>query len=245
MTVNSQKGFTLVELMIGMAISLIIMAGAVYVFTKITQVSLYEIRAVRAMDQARDVMQRMSRDIRRAGYQGHNNMWNSPEAENLFDTNLSGALKSEFSAIENETFIHVSDDKSCVLFSYNHDDDSDVINEENLFGYKLEGQQIKTLEGVDEDGANFRCDASGTHWESITYLDVLAISSASFTLDENCVDTVSGGVCTDSESAVTLRSMTIAITAFSKKTGSDADENKIQIELSETVDLPNVGMFMK
>jgi len=68
---HNQKGFTLVELMIGMAISLIIMAGAVYVFTQLSSVSLYETRAAKAQAQLRDVLSIVANDVRRAGFQGH------------------------------------------------------------------------------------------------------------------------------------------------------------------------------
>lgn len=74
------KGFTLVELMVGMAISLIIMAGAVYVFQQITRSSLYETRQARATQQLREISNFIVKDVRRSGYRGMQNIYSIPEA---------------------------------------------------------------------------------------------------------------------------------------------------------------------
>lgn len=239
-------GFTLVELMIGMAISLIIMAGAVYVFVNITQVSLYEIRSARAMDQARDVMQLMARDIRRAGYQGHQARRDDPDGVNVHD--LDQASLNLIPGMENvatHSYIQVLESNTCVLYSYNLDDSwvegsQDVINYDEFFGFKLESGVLKTLMDASSvnAGDEFGC-TTGT-WGSITHEDVFDVTGLKFTLSESCIDADTELACDVSPvSPVYILKVTIELKGNAKASGS----NQATFSLSETVDLPNLRMF--
>jgi type II secretory pathway pseudopilin PulG len=66
-----QRGLGLVELMVGLVVSLIVLAGAIFVFVGNTESGLFHLRSTRVVQQMRDAMDRMARDIRRAGYLGY------------------------------------------------------------------------------------------------------------------------------------------------------------------------------
>jgi hypothetical protein len=70
-SVGRQVGLGLVELMVGIVISLIILAGTIYVFIGNTESGLFHLRSTRLVQQMRDNMDLMARDIRRAGYLGY------------------------------------------------------------------------------------------------------------------------------------------------------------------------------
>ena len=241
-------GFTLVELMIGMAISLIIMAGAVYVFVNITQVSLYEIRSARAMDQARDVMQLMARDIRRAGYQGHQARRDDPDGVNVHDLDQTSLnLIPGMENVATHSYIQVLESNSCVLYSYNLDDSweegaQDVINDDEFFGFKLESGALKTLIDANRDnpGDEFGCTTG--RWESLTHEDVFDVTNLTFTLNETCVDADTELPCGASPlSPVYVLKTKIELEGKAKASGSD----QATFILTETVDLPNLRMFSK
>ena len=258
MQVN-QKGFTLVELMIGMAISLIVMAGAVYVFTQLSSVSLYETRAAKAQAQLRDVLSQMANDIRRAGYQGHElqrlNIDNDIKT-NIFDA-TSAALATAVSEhdfilpnswaasdLPNGTSVHVSNYQSgssnCVLYAYNYSSSGEATSNDlnassHLVGFRwIDGGQVeyvKTMSGAD----SFECD-QGT-WEGITSWDSgkdngeVKITNLKFTPTEDEYEDP------DSGQKIYWRSVKIEISGDSKAT----DGSSVTTSLSRTVKLPNLS----
>ena len=153
MTVNSQKGFTLVELMVGMAISLIIMAGAVFVFVNLSKTSLQEVRSARASQQARDVMAFIVRDVARAGYRGIEHQLNDPKGTNEFQ----------------DVFINA--DGNCISYAYNRYDEmpSGAIN---TYAIRYQSNEVQIISGGD-------CDSS-FGWNSISRADNLSVSELTF-----------------------------------------------------------------
>ena len=260
MTVNSQKGFTLVELMIGMTISLIIMAGAVYVFTQLSSVSLYETRAAKAQAQLRDVLSHMANDIRRAGYQGHElqrlNIDNDIKT-NIFDA-TSAALSTAVSEhgftlpnswaasdLPNGTSLHVSNyqlgSSNCVLYAYNYSSSGEATSNDLNASYHLVGfrwvdggqvEYVKTISGAD----SFECD-QGT-WEGVTSWDSskdngeVKITNLRFTSSEGELEEEDTGL------KINWRSVTIDIAGESKAT----DGSTMTTSLSRTVKLPNLSL---
>ena len=158
-----QSGFTLVELMVGMAISLIIMAGAVYVFTKVSEVSIQEVRAAKASQQARDVMSFMVRDLSRAGYAGIEWQLNNPSGAN--------------------STVNINSEKNCVTYSYNRNDTSD--GEVRYYGLRLDTTN-KEIEVPQSNSVQADCATIG--WEGITEPSVLAVNGLVFDCSDNCDD---------------------------------------------------------
>jgi len=68
---RTQRGLGLVELMVGIVISLIVMAGTVVVFLGNSESAIFHVRSTRFVQQMRDAMDRVVVDVRRAGYMGY------------------------------------------------------------------------------------------------------------------------------------------------------------------------------
>ena len=162
--VNRNKGFTLVELMVGMAISLIIMAGAVYVFTKVSEVSIQEVRAAKASQQARDVMSFMVRDLSRAGYAGIEWQLNNPSGAN--------------------STVNINSKKNCVTYSYNREDS--VSGAVKYYGLRFDTAN-KEIEVPQSNSVSADC-TSASGWEGITDPSVLAVNGLVFDCSNNCDD---------------------------------------------------------
>lgn len=225
-----QSGFTLVELMIGMAISLIIMAGAVYVFVNISQATLYQIRTSQALTHARDVMQLMARDIRRAGYEGHGLRMSTTASSNSFD---SDDLDMDSDEDTNEpTAIRISAGEGamttgCILYTYNEDDSitsPSVADISYGFKYASDGQiwTSSSMSGSD-------CVSSGA-WSVLTDADLLEVTDLSFEL-------TSGATSTADSTSVTMKQVEITLTGKAKDVGG---EQGTTFTLKETTFLPNL-----
>ena len=64
------QGFTLVELLVGMALGLIVAAGAMAMFVSIARSTSTIVQTNRLQQELRSIALVMTRDIRRAGYSG-------------------------------------------------------------------------------------------------------------------------------------------------------------------------------
>lgn len=224
-----QSGFTLVELMIGMAISLIIMAGAVYVFVNISQATLYQIRTSKALTHARDVMQLMARDIRRAGYEGHGLRMNTTASSNSYDSD-DLELDSDVDTSE-PTSIRISAGEGamttgCILYTYNEKDLTTSPSGADIsygFKYATDGQ-IWTSSSMNGS------DCGSGNWSVLTDADLLEVKNLSFEL-------TSGSTSTADSASVTMRQVEISLTGKAKDTGG---EQGATFTLKETVFLPNL-----
>ena len=223
-----QSGFTLVELMIGMAISLIIMAGAVYVFVNISQATLYQIRTSKALTHARDVMQLIARDIRRAGYEGHGLRMSTTASSNSFDSDDLDLDENEDTT--EPTSIRISAGEGamstgCILYTYNEKDSTDPSDAETSYGFKYASDgQIWTSSSMTGS------DCRSGNWSVLTDADLLEVTDLSFEL-------TSGTTSTADSVSVTMKQVEITLTGKAKDSGG---EQGTTFTLKETAFLPNL-----
>ena len=264
MQVN-QKGFTLVELMIGMAISLIIMAGAVYVFTQLSSVSLYETRAAKAQAQLRDVLSIIANDVRRAGYQGHKLQMDNIDKDlkiNIFSATQSSlqsldasltslgesmTLPMGMSDMPNGTEITVYDHsgtKNCIIYAYNHSaTETNSVLAAHVTGFRwVEGEndsEVKRLKSL-SGASTLTCSGTADgDWESITSWGDDGNGELEVTgLSFDLPQKVSGANCTSSDGIdACWRTVTITISGAAKTT----DGTSFETSMSRQVKLPNVS----
>ncbi len=67
---NQQRGFSMVELMIAITISLLLLAGVIQIFSASRQTYTLQDGMSRLQENARYALQRISQDIARSGYMG-------------------------------------------------------------------------------------------------------------------------------------------------------------------------------
>lgn len=214
LTTRRQHGFTMIELMISTAISLIVLAGVLTVFIATLNSSSETLRMARLNQELRAIMDVMTRDIRRAGFAGitpgtdytgdgtvdENDLAYNPFTQGNYDLTIEG---------------------SCIAYSYNLDKDdppkiglgangaasatTDTDNNE-LFGFKLQDDAIKMRTAGATPGCN-----SGT-WQSITSDDVdfTNLSLALTTQTVNVSDP--GNPCASGDSCQDIRNVKVTLT---------------------------------
>jgi prepilin-type N-terminal cleavage/methylation domain-containing protein len=172
---NPQKnaGFTLIELLIGLTLGLIVIASTLTLYVITTRSSSDLLQSTRLNHDLETVMQIMTHDIRRAGYQG-----SSPNAIPSLETYSSG---TSFDA--------------CILYSY-WDDQIGLTPAIKYYGFQLQNNAIRLRKsGLN----NNNCDSSANNWESITEDNVTQITELTFSDDDSqCFNatTTSTGLCT-------------------------------------------------
>lgn len=254
-------GFSLVELLVGLAVGLFVLTGTLTLFASTSkhQQNLYG--AARFEREMREVLGVIADDLRRAGYGG---------ILPSMDNNQNGAITIEdmvfnpFTAAGNDLAVAQKTGEaanSCVTFSYNLDEDSPPLvgacagcgslpasfttsapfSNANLpydtdglemFGYRLNAARIEARNGVGATDTSFDCDA-GT-WSALTGPEV-QVTALTFALTQTQVEVdkadIADGDDTCAAAGACLCTRELAITL----TANLAADSLIQRTLSETV----------
>ena len=171
---NKNKGYTLLELLIAMAIGVVILFGVTTTFTGSIQTSAAAIRTAEFDQEVRTVMSVMTRELMRAGY--------SSKAVNDVGT---GTFNNDFLKSTGEPVrlwtsgnasITVNDTSLtgvCVTYSYDAKtptpDGTLTLNTDDFRGFKLKSNAVYKRTAAAAIGAN--C-TSGT-WSALTSSDVV------------------------------------------------------------------------
>lgn len=165
-----QSGFSLIELMVGMAVGLIIVGGAISVYVNAVRSGGDTLRSAKLNIELRGAMNMMVADIRRAGY-AHNvaNLSSNPYTQP--STNL--ALPSA----------------TCLLFSYDRNGDG-VVDANEYLGFKKAGTEVSMRFSGSSTAAG--CSVTGDSWESITDNSSILVDSLTFTINNQCENAQTG-----------------------------------------------------
>ncbi|PCJ34896.1 MAG: hypothetical protein COA75_12010 [Cellvibrionales bacterium] len=125
-----QRGVTLIELMIGLTVGALVMAGAITLFAKISFSGLENVRMVRLTEQLRSNLDLMRRDLQRAGYV---DAWQAGAAT---VDDLGVAEMGTFGAIE------INADGDCITYSYDYNENG-ALDDDEAFGFRLSGTEIQ------------------------------------------------------------------------------------------------------
>jgi type IV pilus assembly protein PilW len=190
----SQRGFTIIELMIALAINMVIFIALGTIF--IANLNHYKrsLNSMRLNQQLQAAMAFMVNDIRRAGY------WANANTDIGIDAN-----DNPFQA--SGTDVSVNGSNNCILFTYDHDSDGSLhanssSTDDERYGFRLQNSAIQ----VRPWGATFSCTASANAWENLTDPNIINITALSFTLNTSTVTTG------PSARGLTMRSVDISIT---------------------------------
>lgn len=157
-------GFSLIELLVAMAIALTVLGAASFVLTHQLAYGQRLLAETRLHAQASALLERMARDLRRAGYREHE------QASTDFDLRLPAT--------------------GCVLYSYDRYADG-VASANERFGFKW--QRVDGVGGLRmrKSGAGLADCAEGS-WETLSDPASLEVTSLEFVaLDQACYDVAS------------------------------------------------------
>ena len=190
MLIKQQKGLTLIELMIGLLVGAIVVAGAISIFTGSVKSSTDNINLTRLNQDLRAMMDIMERDIRRAGF-----VTSDPQ------TNMNSVLNNPFFSATSD--IAVYDSGACIVYAYNRDEDSPPYvdypddedgdkNPSEFLGFRLSDRKLH----MRHSGATNANCTNGT-WQSITEPEV-EITALKFALEDKVLNVTS--MMTDADS---------------------------------------------
>lgn len=161
-SLTRQAGFTLVEMLISSAISLILIAGVLTITLGVMGNSAKNLKRTHLVQELRATMSLMVRDIRRAGFNGGGvsaflTNGNNPFTQVPYMVNVPGANSTG----------------SCILYAYDERrgnppaangvlDVGSGIDERH--GFRLSGGKVQIFSG--NNGGPFNCTSSG--WQRIT-----------------------------------------------------------------------------
>jgi prepilin peptidase dependent protein B len=170
------RGFTLVELMIGIVVGLIVLAGVIAVFLSVVRGSVYVAREARLNQDLRTAMDLMVNDIRRAGYWRDAIPFDPTTVD--ADTIQHNPFMNRVPGDDDVRDIHILlNDRSCIVFSY---DTQDAGGESGVvFGYRLNGGEIQTLL---DPTVVATTDCGTGSWQSITDSRQVAVETLTFDL---------------------------------------------------------------
>lgn len=168
----AQKGFTLVELMVGIVVGLIVIGGVIAVYMMVLTGSNLAIREARLNQELRVALAFITEDVRRAGFwrQAANVDFGSatmPDHPNIFaNRNPDGTPIRDIA-------IHGGD---CIMFSY--DASFEGAEGQNVFGFRLENNAIQML--LDSTIATTAACSHNATWVNLSNPDVIVITGLSF-----------------------------------------------------------------
>jgi len=222
---NRTRGFSLVEALVGMAISLLVVAGALTLFVSMTRSTSVVVQTNRLQQELREVGLVMTRDIRRAGYSGvvPGQDFNGDGFPNNTQTGFAVIMDAVRADLLFNPYLSASADigvydaagtNDCILFSYNIDGDlpasgtAAAVESDEWYGYRRQlvgGRGVLQMKTAGASPAN--CN-TGT-WIPITS-DEFDVTALTFTMTttEIEINNLSGGtagVCEQNDSCQCLR----------------------------------------
>ncbi|KJS10043.1 MAG: hypothetical protein VR73_00090 [Gammaproteobacteria bacterium BRH_c0] len=182
---KSQLGINLIELMIGVAISLVILTGVLSVMLRVNVSGGEIVQSTRLNQQMRSALDLMSKELQRAGYVDWLAAWDQDGEDGPLsmddDVNGDGKLNildyyEAVTPVLNEMGL-VQVNGNCILYSYDLDGDGGKSTGQfESFGFRLNNGAVQ----MRTSGNGHACD-TGT-WQSITDSSI-SITSLTFTLD--------------------------------------------------------------
>ncbi len=174
-----QAGLSLVELMVGLAISLMLVAAAVAVYARAIQGSATSANLVQLNQAMRSVMNVVEFDVRRAGYSASSA---AGTPNNIFSTRSA-----------NGTDIYVSAANDCILYSFDLDSDGLFdTGKQEIFGFRYNAttRQVEVLNQrptaagkAAADWTSDSCADTKLDWQAMNLPDIVEVTGLSFSTE--------------------------------------------------------------
>ncbi len=166
-------GFSLVELMVSIAVGLVVLAGITTMFAHNVKAGGDAMKMARLNQELQAVMSLMTRDIRRAGYWGNASSSIGPDTSNTnpFTLDTPGTLSGEAA-------------NSCITFSYDRNGNGSITSDpDERLGFRLISLAVQARKSSASGAA-----CTDGDWERITDPATTEITGLTFALAAENVD---------------------------------------------------------
>jgi prepilin peptidase dependent protein B len=183
-------GFTLVELLVGVAIGVFLLFGVVTVFTNTVRGSADNLRSARLNQELSSAMEMMINDIRRAGYSsGLDNAY--------FDMVTTDGDAAD--GVIREAQVNLPS-ATCVLYSYDENSNG-TIDATDRHGFRLVNGVIQTrISGADVTN----CDNNADNWQPLTDGGTINVTTLAFATTGSRCKNATTGACWQTTSATEI-----------------------------------------
>lgn len=243
----------MVELMVGVLLSLIVLAGVVFLFSSINNTTSIAVLTGSMQQELREVGQVMFRDIRRAGFSGvvPGQDFNGDALPNPAQNSVGRANSIRADILFNPYLDSTADIKvynsvgsnDCILFSYNVDADLPgsgvvaAVESDEWLGYRRQVVGGRGMLQMKTAGAGPTSCTSGNTWETISS-DEFDVTVLTFTLStaEIEIANLSGGtvdVCEQNDSCQCIRTVNVDMTVVLDR------DNNITMDLANSIRVEN------
>ncbi|TNF69261.1 MAG: prepilin-type N-terminal cleavage/methylation domain-containing protein [Gammaproteobacteria bacterium] len=157
---DRQKGFTLVELLIALSLSFFIITAFLSFFSFINTYEKIQTKSVTENAKLQKIITSVMSNVRRAGY------WASA------NKNIGmGVNNNPF--MQDKTNLYVNQDKSCLLYSYDVNQDGQIsplgqVASDERFGFRLKNGRLQVRP---KSLATFSCQDAYDKWINLTEFD--------------------------------------------------------------------------
>lgn len=184
-----ESGFTIVELLISLAMSLIVISGVLGIYVSITGSSTDTLSRSKLNAQMSGAISVMESDIRRAGYWGNMTVDDySKPTTNPF--NQIDITQLEVHAANAQIASNDSVGGDCILYSYDANNDG-ILDNADIVGFKLLNGVIEMRRNGDVDANNRHdsCTNDSDNWQALTDPNTITITRLNFALENSvCIN---------------------------------------------------------
>lgn len=161
-----QRGVGLVELMVGMAVGLLIVAAATSVYITTLRGGTDALRSAKLNIELRGAMDLMAAEIRRAGY---------------WPANAASLTGNPFT----QSGTNLSNPSGCILFTYDRNANG-AVNAAEYVGFKLNSSKAIAMRYSGDNTMSGDCTAGS--WESLTDPETVVVDALTFTVSYQCLN---------------------------------------------------------
>jgi len=216
--IRRQSGFTLIETMIGLALSVVVTASMVTLMANSMGSATRIIQMSQLTDELRNSMSMMSRDIRRANF--------SANSIYCYANSDCGTDGSATQAAD----IFITGGNDCFIFGLDRDWDGDASNDDAGAFRRATSGSIGVIE-MWLGGSSPNCGATSDDWVAITDPDFFDITA--FTIDDT--GSFEQSLATEGGGTLTQRSRQIQM----QVAGRLVMDNKINRSIEDTIKVRN------
>jgi prepilin peptidase dependent protein B len=257
-----QRGLTLVELLVGLAVGLIVVGGAIAMFASSVRSSNETLMASKLNQEISGLLHVIVNDVRRAGFWGDMDM--DELDENPFSQPGATALVVRDDMVSN-LVQPATGQGSCLVYAYDATylpgNAAGVLEAGDLFGFRLNGTVAQMRSNGVVDGANCiggTCSScTNGVWDNVTDPDLIEITELTFDLGDsqclngaepNTVDNDADGTVDDADEydcylnvpaagsgVATMETRELVVTV----TGRLAEDTSVQATVSQSVTVRN------
>lgn len=194
-TSRHQRGISLIEVLVGLAIGLIVAFAIITLFSSTTTSSQLIIEKGKLDRDLHHIMDSIVTDIHRAGYSATAATTSNAFMASGVDITVSDATGADLGTSPG----------TCVTFAYDNNADGALQADDEEFGFRLQNNIIQFR----APGNTFSCAAPATNWTNLTDSNVIVITAFTVTKSNVAIDTDGSGPNTHT---INYRTLTIAIT---------------------------------